>query len=191
MPLSERHFPRRPGTQFSFQHVCKSCIRAQRAKQKLERAERRATEAFLKSKAVKDGGSNIPHVSELLESVYTLFGGVNGLANQMALTYHAAPPGGRIRTSILESIVRLTTKAAESGATQKPVSLMTDDELEQKLALKLQTAADAHKNLSYLQDNAVEIPAGLMGMGQALTEEDISQAMSMRALVENPGVQPS
>lgn len=191
MPLTDRHWPRKPGTQYSYQHVCKSCVRAQKTKRKLERAERRATAAFLNSSAVKSGGSNIPHVSELLESVYTLFGGVNGLANQMAMTYHAAPPGGRIRASILESVVRLTTKAAESGATQKPVSLMTDEELEQRLAQKIAVAAEAQRNLSYLRENEVEIPTGLLQMGQGLNEADIAAAMSMRTLVEEPRVEPS
>jgi len=184
LPLTERHFPRRVGTQHEFQHVCKSCVRAQRAKQRIARAETRATETFLAEVAPRRGGSNIPHTSELLESVYTLFGGVNGVANAMALQYHAAPPGGRIRTAILESIVRLTTKAAESGTTSKPISLMSDEELEQRLAQKLQMAADAQKNLSVLREADVEIPVGLISLGSQVPEEDFAKAQSMRSLVE-------
>jgi hypothetical protein len=133
---------------------------------------------------VRRGGSNIPHSTELLESIYTLFGGVNGLANELAHTYHSAPPGGRIRTSILESVVRLTNNVAESGAVQKPVSLMTDAELEERLAQKIATAADAHRNLAYLQENAdVEVPSGIVN----LSSLDIEQAESMRRLSEPPG----
>lgn len=183
-PLTPRYFPRVPGTQFTYQHFCKSCFKAQKTQQKLDRAATRATRKFLQSKAVKEGGSNIPHVSELLESVYTLFGGVNGLANQLAMTYHAAPPGGRIRTTILDAIVRLTQKAAESGATQKPVSLMTDEELEQRLAAKVALAAEAHKNLSYLRDNEVELPAGIMG--SQLSADELQAAGQLKTLVEVP-----
>lgn len=192
LPLSERHFPRRVGTQFEYQHVCKSCHREQKAKRRLANAEVRATESFLAATAPRRGGSNIPHTSELLESLFTLFGGVNGLANQMALTYYAAPAGGRIRTTILESIVRLTTKAAESGATQKPLSLLTDEELEARLAQKLATAADAHRNISYLKENDVEIPTGLIQFGDQVPECEFVEAQSMRALVEGRSdVEPS
>lgn len=183
-PLTPRYFPRLPGTQFAYQHICKSCFKAQKTRQKMDRAATRATQRFLESKAVREGGSNIPHVSELLESVYTLFGGVNGLANQLAMTYHAAPPGGRIRTTILDAIVRLTQKAAESGATQKPVSLMTDEELEQRLAAKVAIAAEAHRNIAYLKENEVELPVGLMG--SQLSEDELKAAESIKAHVESP-----
>lgn len=181
-PLTPRYFPRVPGTQHTYQHICKACFKAQKVKQRMDRAATRVTRKFLESKAVKEGGSNIPHVSELLESVYTLFGGVNGLANQLAMTYHASPPGGRIRTTILDTIVRLTQKAAESGATQKPVSLMTDEELEQRLADKVAIAAEAHRNLTYLKENEVELPIGLMG--SSLSEDELKAAESMKAHVE-------
>jgi hypothetical protein len=130
---------------------------------------------------VRRGGSNIPHSTELLESIYTLFGGVNGLANELAHTYHSAPPGGRIRTSILESVVRLTNNVAESGAVQKPVSLMSDDELEARLAQKIALAAESQKNLEYLnQTSEVEIPLA------NLSSIDLDQAAAMARLAEPP-----
>jgi hypothetical protein len=140
---------------------------------------------------VRKGGSNIPHSTELLESIYGLFGGVNGLANELAHTYHSAPPGGRIRTSILETVVRLTNNVADSGAVQKPVSLLTDDELEQRLAQKIALAAESQKNLEYLnQSTEVEIPDGMIQANQIPVVE-IEQAMSMRRLVEAPHGEPS
>ncbi len=183
-PLDRRRWPLVPGTQHTLQPICKQCYKLVRHKQKVESTSRRAAESFMQAPVVRRGGSNIPHSTELLESIYTLFGGVNGLANELAHTYHSAPPGGRIRTSILESVVRLTNNVAESGAVQKPVSLMTDAELEERLAQKIATAADAHRNLAYLQENAdVEVPSGIVN----LSSLDIEQAESMRRLSEPPG----
>jgi hypothetical protein len=187
-PLDRRRWPLVPGTQHTLQPICKACYKLVKHRQKVETTSRRAAEAFMRAPLVRKGGSNIPHSTELLESIYGLFGGVNGLANELAHTYHSAPPGGRIRTSILETVVRLTNNVADSGAVQKPVSLLTDDELEQRLAQKIALAADAQRNLSYLQGageqvaSEVEIPGNLVN----LTSHEIEQAMSMARLAQPP-----
>jgi hypothetical protein len=85
-------------------------------------------------------------------------------------------------------VVRLTNNVADSGAVQKPVSLLTDDELEQRLAQKIALAADAQRNLSYLQGageqvaSEVEIPGNLAN----LTSHELEQAMSMARLAQPP-----
>ncbi len=190
-PLDRRRWPLVPGTQHTLQPICKACYKLVKHRQNVETSSRRAAEAFMRAPLVRRGGSNIPHSTELLESIYGLFGGVNGLANELAHTYHSAPPGGRIRTSILETVVRLTNNVADSGAVQKPVSLMTDDELETRLAQKIALAAESQKNLEYLnQSTEVEIPDGMIQANQ-LPLADIEQAMSMRRLVEVPHGEPS
>jgi hypothetical protein len=190
-PLDRRRWPLVPGTQHTLQPICKACYKLVKHRQKVETTSRRAAEAFMRAPMVRKGGSNIPHSTELLESIYGLFGGVNGLANELAHTYHSAPPGGRIRTSILETVVRLTNNVADSGAVQKPVSLLTDDELEQRLAQKIALAAESQKNLEYLnQSTEVEIPDGMIQANQIPVVE-IEQAMSMRRLVEAPHGEPS
>jgi hypothetical protein len=182
-PLDRRRWPLVPGTQHTLQPICKQCYKLVRHKQKVESTSRRAAESFMQAPVVRRGGSNIPHSTELLESIYTLFGGVNGLANELAHTYHSAPPGGRIRTSILESVVRLTNNVAESGAVQKPVSLMSDDELEARLAQKIALAAESQKNLEYLnQSSESEIPVTLAN----LSSIDLEQAAAMARLAEPP-----
>ena len=190
-PLDRRRWPLVPGTQHTLQPICKACYKLVKHRQKIETTSRRAAEAFMQAPLVRRGGSNIPHSTELLESIYGLFGGVNGLANELAHTYHSAPPGGRIRTSILETVVRLTNNVADSGAVQKPVSLMTDDELEARLAQKIALAAESQKNLDYLnQSTEVEIPAGMIQANQIPVAE-IEQAMNMSRLVEVPHGEPS
>ena len=119
-------------------YVCKGCQQKIAKNRRLERLETQACKSFL-AKA-RGGGSDIPHTSEMLESIMTLFGGSHGFAAMLSHQYHSAPPGGRIRNQVLEMIVRLTGKVAESGATRAPVSLMSDEELEAELNNRLQTA---------------------------------------------------
>lgn len=182
-PLDGRRWPRVPGTQHALQLICKACFKLVKHKQKVEATSRQAAQAFMNAPVVRKGGSNIPHSTELLESIYTLFGGVNGLANELAHTYHSAPPGGRIRTSILETVVRLTNNVADSGAVQKPVSLMSDDELEARLAQKIALAAESQKNIEYLnQTTETDIPANLVN----LSSRDLEEAIAMQRSAEPP-----
>jgi hypothetical protein len=134
----------------------------------MDRMESNAASLFVKKAA--RGGSSIPHTSEMLESLMTLFGGSQGLASAMAQQYYAAPPGGRIRTSILEMIMRLVVKTAETGGTTKPTSLMTDDELESAITQRLENVVSAHKSLAYIQENGAD---QLLAMGNALTAADL------------------
>jgi hypothetical protein len=80
-------------------------------------------------------------------------------------------------------VVRLTNNVAESGAVQKPVSLMTDEELEARLAQKIALAAESQKNLDYLrQSSEVEIPASLVNISPV----ELEQAAAMSRLAEPP-----
>jgi hypothetical protein len=149
--------------------------------------ERRAVVAF--TNKAKNGGSNIPHTSEMLESVMSLFGGSQGLASAMAQQYYAAPPGGRIRTSILELIMRLVVKTAETGGTTKPASLMTDEELEVALSQRLENVVATHKNLTYIknhQDTASIPGANLIALGNSLSAEDLAAVPALSRAVHAP-----
>lgn len=166
--LTPGNFPRVPGTQHTMRPVCRICYKNQKNKRAMDRMESNAASLFVKKAA--RGGSSIPHTSEMLESLMTLFGGSQGLASAMAQQYYAAPPGGRIRTSILEMIMRLVVKTAETGGTTKPTSLMTDDELESAITQRLENVVSAHKSLAYIQENGAD---QLLTMGNALTAADL------------------
>lgn len=140
--LTGKHFPKIKGTN-DFSPVCKSCTKALMQKKKLERLEANACGDFLK-KAGR-GGSEIPHTSEMLESIMNLLGGSHGFATALISQYHAAPAGGRIRTQILEMVAKLTQKVAESGATRAPIALMSDEELEQELEKRIEESVISYK----------------------------------------------
>jgi hypothetical protein len=163
-----------------FQHICNECFKAQRAKRKQDRMERRAVTKFVKTASVARGGSNIPHTSEMLESIMALFGGVNGMANTMAMQYYAASPGSRIRNQILEMIMKLVARTAETGGTAKPTTLMSDAEIEAAISQRLENAVSAHRNLSYLQEHGA--PQPVESIGVQLSPEDIAAAEAMSSL---------
>lgn len=166
--LTPKNFPRVPGTQHTLRSICRVCYRAQKNKRTLEKMENAATRTFVK--AASRGGARIPHTSEMLESIMTLFGGSQGLASVLAQQYYAAPAGGRIRNSILEMILKLVTKTAETGGTTKPTSLMTDEELEAALAQRLENAVSARKNMALLKEQAPD----LLSIGNTLTAADLA-----------------
>ncbi len=87
------------------------------------------------------GGANIPHPSEMLEVLMSYFGGVAGFANVYMKQYFDAPPGGAFRTKLLDTIVRLTSSNTAMGGAKKPLTLWSDEELDEELTKRLTEAA--------------------------------------------------
>lgn len=101
--------------------------RGRKRNKKLDAVEKRSLHEFIK--AAKNGGSNIPHSSELLETLMEYFGGVRGFSNMYMKQYYDAPVGGAFRTKMLDSILRLVVGNTAMGGAKKPLELMTEDEL--------------------------------------------------------------
>lgn len=153
-PLDRQHFRwrEREGGGF-FSAECLLCRANQRRtskerkKQKrvanLQKIEEAGVDLFLGSLA--SGGSNIPHSAELLERVFSYFGGTSGFAAVMVKQYWDSPSGGTARNRILETLCRLVTKNAEQGGAKKPLTLWTDDELEQELNKRFEEAVQTFK----------------------------------------------
>ncbi len=157
-PLDRKHFrwrKREDGSGF-FTAECLLCRAKQRRtskdrkKQKriadLQKIEEAGVDLFLGSMAA--GGSNIPHSAELLERVFSYFGGTSGFAAVLVKQFWDSPAGGTARNRILETMVRLVTKNAEQGGAKKPLTLWTDDELEQELNKRFAEAVTTFKGLT-------------------------------------------
>lgn len=136
--LTPKYFPRVPGTQSTFQLVCKKCKKEIARRKQLDKLESQAVDAFVGR--VVSGGANVPHTAELLESLMNYFGGVNGFAGMAMKQYWDSPPGSRMRSSILEMIVKLASKNTEQGGARKPIQLYSEDELEQEINKRLEHA---------------------------------------------------
>ncbi len=157
--LTPKFFPRTPGTQANFQATCKRCKKVIARKKKLDRMEGAAVDTFIGR--VISGGNNVPHTAELLESMMHYFGGVNGFASMAMKQYWDSPPGSRMRSSLLEMIVRLAAKNTEQGGARKPIQLYTEDELETEIDKRLEQAVLTYGGKRYLNAPSEEIPAAI------------------------------
>jgi hypothetical protein len=110
-----------------------------RAARKMADVEQHAVGTFLG--AVKQGGDNIPHSSELLERIMEYLGGSSGFAAVVVKQFFDAPPGGSHRTKLIEAVMRLVTKNTEMGGSKKPMSQWTDEELERELDARVRLMA--------------------------------------------------
>jgi hypothetical protein len=145
LPLTAEHFRVRDGT---FWPTCRSCTRA-RKKEERQRAKARRKAALAKVEAagldlwigqVKAGGSNVPHSAEVIERVIEYFGGTSGFSAMLVKQYYDTRPGTTGRTRLLETIIRLISKNVDQGGVKKPLSLWTEDELEQELQARFKQA---------------------------------------------------
>ena len=145
------------GTHNSRTATCPECLRTNAQKRVVKREE--ATLAGIEEQArrlftrgASRGGENVPHVSEVLERVMTLFGGSGGFASMLVKQYYDAPPGSATRTKMLEAITKLTVQTSEMGASKKPLELWTDDELEEELDKRLEGIAANYQVIEAQQD---------------------------------------
>lgn len=157
---------------------CRKCrnkkIRKERKgkrNKKLDEIEKGGVGLFVASARI--GGANIPHSSELLETLMEYFGGVRGFGNAFMKQYYDSPVGGAFRTKMLESVMRLVQNNTAMGGAKKPFDLMTDEELEAEirrqvleaaLTMKLQEKKDELQRLPVVhQETGVpvrEVPPG-------------------------------
>ena len=138
LPLTKKYFAKAPGCTYKFQRCCRKCKKQRIRKAHLEKIEATAVESFC-SRSIS-GGVNIPHTAEMLEALMNYFGGVNGFASIAMKQYWDAKPGSRMRSGILEMIVRLTSKNTEAGGARKPIDLYSEEELEEEIEKRISNA---------------------------------------------------
>jgi hypothetical protein len=138
--LTEKNFRRYGGKDGDWKTVCRSCEGKAQRQRKLDKIEKKAVSHMLDAAAI--GGANIPHTAEMLEAILHYFGGTNGFAALLLKQYFESPPGSRIRTSVLEMIVRLASKNTEQGGAKKPIQLYSEDELEEEIDKRIRQVAN-------------------------------------------------
>lgn len=125
---------------------------------KLDQIEKGGVDLFVA--AARIGGANIPHSSELLETLMEYFGGVRGFANAYMKQYYDSPVGGAFRTKMLDSVMRLVQNNTAMGGAKKPFDLMTDEELEAEIRRQVLEAALSVK-LQEKRDELQRLPVVL------------------------------
>jgi len=149
LPEDKQHYRHRvQNGKAYFSANCRKCIAKQKAASNLRKKDRReAALAKVENEGVKQfmsaigrGGSNIPHSAELIEQVMNYFGGVGGFSAVIVKQYWDAEPGGSQRSKLIETMCRLVSKNVEQGGAKKPLTLWTEDELEEELNARIQSA---------------------------------------------------
>lgn len=151
-PLDKQHFRWRKDLEI-FTAECLVCRARQRKDSKakaqakreetLRTIEEAGVDLFLR--AAHKGGSNIPHTAEVIERIFEYFGGTSGMAAVLVKQYWDSAPGSSARNRLLETICRMVTKNVDSGGAKKPLSLWTEDELEDELNKRFEQALSAFK----------------------------------------------
>ena len=157
LELTKENFACVRGTHANYERVCRKCMKALKAKAKMQELETTALTKFMESAG--SGGSDIPHTSEMLEGLMRVFGGTNGFANLVAKQYFDCKPGSRLRNSTLEMVTRLATKNTEHGGAKKPLELMTEQELEEAITQRIHNAAMFQQSRRIINAAAESTPA--------------------------------
>jgi hypothetical protein len=157
LELKKENFACVRGTHANFERICRRCKKTLEAKAKMQALEAAAVEKFIEVGGT--GGSDVPHTSEMLESMMRVFGGTNGFANLVAKQYFDCKPGSRLRNSTLEMVTRLATKNTEHGGAKKPMELMTEEELEEQITQRIQNAALFQQSRRIINAAAESTPA--------------------------------
>lgn len=192
-PLDKKHFRWRvqDGKGY-FTSECLLCRRnarkqaAERKKQKREASMRRVEDAGVQAflDAITKGGSNIPHSAEVIERVFDYFGGVSGFAAVLVKQYWDSPAGGSARNKLLETMCRLVSKNVDQGGAKKPISLWSEEELEQELNRRFEQAvAVVTGTVIHVESQP---PAKRLSSQEAEQASDIAAAIAAARPVADP-----
>jgi hypothetical protein len=176
-PLDKQHFgwKIRDGKGY-FTQDCLAC----RTQKRLASSERRKAKRDAGLRKIEEagvelfcgtaarGGSNIPHSAEVIERVFQYFGGVAGFSAVVVKQYWDSPAGGTARNRLIETLCRLVTKNVESGGAKKPLSLWTEEELEQELNRRFAEALESFKGTTI--NVTAETPRRIAEEAQAAPE---------------------
>ena len=133
-PLNEEYFHKDKSKPDGYKRICKMCRKEER-----EERENRAIDARIKeleAEGIKvldvlaSRGSSIPHMAETFQRIIDVFGGSGGFAQHYLANYLSTPPGSATRQKMLDTVIRLNMKVSESGAAQKSLEEITDEELD-------------------------------------------------------------
>ena len=133
-PLNEEYFHKDKSKPDGYKRICKMCRKEER-----EERENRAIDERIKAleaegikvlDVLASRGSSIPHMAETFQRIIDVYGGSGGFAQHYLANYLSTPPGSATRQKMLDTVIRLNMKVSESGAAQKSLEEITDEELD-------------------------------------------------------------
>lgn len=135
LPATKFYFHGDKNSPDGFYPQCKQC----RAKARKDQENRKigsvlagGEQKLIRALHTGDLRQLLPDITSGSEIILEAFGGIEGLAQKLALDYEAAVPGTPVRAKLLLGVLGFVTKGMEA---QEPVnvSTLTDAELREKL----------------------------------------------------------
>lgn len=152
-PATEEFFYRNRSKWDGWSSVCKTCWAKQKADIKKRQEDDQAKQAVKSVIKLARNRDNVPHMTELVEALYSRLDGVEGFADIFINDMLAATPGSPHRIRAGETLIHLTVKNTDSGHAQKPMELFTDEELEQYIQSNAGKVIDASRTLEIEHDD--------------------------------------
>lgn len=165
MPLDHferRGRPRKDGSPPKSDDVCKHCREIQE----------KETRKFVRQNAKKIDGmmldlvgamaddpmtefDDLPNIGTAVQYLLRPFGGMQGLALQIASSYLSSPPGSTCRQKTHSLLMNMAKEASKLGYAKKPMELMSDAELEEFLREKQRRLMKLADDDEEIQNEAV------------------------------------
>ena len=136
-PLGEEYWHKDGHQPDGYRKVCKMCRIEDKKEKENELIDARIV-ALEKSGIdllgnLTKGGSDIPHMAETFQRLIEVFGGPGGFAQHFMANFLSTSLGSSTRQRMLDTILRLNVKVSESGAAQKSLEEITDEDLDREI----------------------------------------------------------
>jgi hypothetical protein len=145
-PVTKEFWHRDNSASDGFRSTCKMCRAEDVEKKRKSKLDDRVTKIEDAGIDLLDqmskGGSSVPHMAETFQRIMEAFGGPGGFSQQVMSTFYKAAPGSLQRQRILEAVLRLNIKVSESGAAQKSLEELTNEELDSEIQTSIQSFID-------------------------------------------------
>ena len=145
-PVNKEFWHRDNSSSDGFRSTCKMCRAEELEKSRKKKLDDRVTKIEDAGIELLDnmakGGSSVPHMAETFQRIMEAFGGPGGFSQQVMSTFYRAAPGSLQRQRILEAVLRLNIKVSESGAAQKSLEELTNEEIDKEIEKSFQAIID-------------------------------------------------
>ena len=136
-PTTEEYWHRDRQQPDGYRKTCKMCRAEDKKEKENELIDARIAaiekEGFNLLANLTKGGSDIPHMAETFQKLIEVFGGPGGFAQHFMASFLSTSLGSATRQKMLDTVLRLNIKVSESGAAQKSLEEITDEDLDREI----------------------------------------------------------
>lgn len=167
-PLHDDYWHRDIHSPDGYRHACAQCRNEKATYEKEQIVD--DVFASLEKKGIEhlatlaEGGSQLPHMAEVYESIMDGFGGPRLFAQHLIACYFHPQTSQHIKAKLLQSVIGLSVKVSDSGLIARDLDGVPTEELQRMLEDRMRKAVNEHVQrlkLAETPDRApgVDLPA--------------------------------